>query len=269
MAAGTASKDFLDAVRPSSMAQVLSAAATQKANENNMRVAPPRDELDDDLAEKKKAETKAPRGPSAKDEEFLWKVFQAFDQNASGTISALEVRSLFDRVALEATYAQKGKASAVDKSLKAATRFITQLFDDDLDGKLGRQELDRFFQAFNHDDDKVVSWDEFLFHGARLMDAYRQKEVEEDIRNEHVPTREEMKAEAEKAREKREKELRRAERRRGVVVEPSKKKSGAPSMLTRGKEDKSAAPGGQEPSRGSPPGRTAGLRTAPQRPSFA
>ena len=89
-----------------------------------------------------------------------WLASQAFDQNESGSISLLEVRALFDRVALESSLAAKGGRESGDKSLKAATKFITQLFDDDSDGKLGRLELDRFFNFFQADGEKIISWEQ-------------------------------------------------------------------------------------------------------------
>lgn len=224
---------------------LLDKVHAQRASENNVRVTVSGDTLDEDPA--------AARGkgaanePSKKDEEFLWRAFQAFDQNASGSISVLEVRALFDRVALEESFAAKGQATSQDKMLKAATKFITQLFDDDLDGKLGKQEMDRFFQVFNNDDNKIISWDEFLFHGSRLMASYRQKAVELDESKAHVPTREELKADAHKAVVQHDKEAKRAARAARAPPPPPKRAGGGPSMLRRqpdkGERSRSQRPG--------------------------
>lgn len=255
------SREFLEAVKPASMAQVLAAAAEQRASENNVRVGPEEARDDDGKGARGGGRGGGPSGPSRRDEDFLRKVFQAFDQNSSGSISVLEVRALFDRVALEATLAEKGQASG-DKTLKAATRFIAQLFDDDSDGKLGRSELDRFFQVFNTDDNKIISWDEFLFHGVRLLATYREKEMEEGEAKEHVPTREELKENSERSQAERERETKRAQRRMGAAqpqAAPSQRVRGAPS----------AAKGKVSSAQSSPPGRTAGLRSRSERPGFA
>jgi hypothetical protein len=254
------SREFLEAVKPASMAQVLAAAAEQRASENNVRVGPEEARDDDGKGARGGGRGGGPSGPSRRDEDFLRKVFQAFDQNSSGSISVLEVRALFDRVALEATLAEKGQASG-DKTLKAATRFIAQLFDDDSDGKLGRSELDRFFQVFNTDDNKIISWDEFLFHGVRLLATYREKEMEEGEAKEHVPTREELKENSERSQAERERETKRAQRRiAGPPAAPSQRGRGAPSAAAKSKV--ASTPG-------SPPGRTAGLRSRSERPGFA
>ena len=176
----------------------------------NIRVEPVKGDGDGDEggASAKSAEA------DEKDRKFLWNVFQAFDQNKSGTISVLEVRAVFDRVALEDTFAAKGQGShsSEHKMLKVATNFIMKLFDDDLDGKLGRSELDRFFQVFNEEDNKIISWDEFHFHGAKLMQSYRERETQMDEAKQRVPTREELKAEAETAVKRHEREARRKEK---------------------------------------------------------
>ena len=84
-----------------------------------------------------------------------------------------------------------------------------ELFDDDADGKLGRAELDRFFAMFNSDDNKLISWDEFSTHAMRLMRSKQEREVERDAERQHVPTREELKAECGKTVEKLRREARR------------------------------------------------------------
>ena len=107
----------------SAISSLLDKVHAQRASENNVRVVIGESLDEDGGAARGKG---ASNEPSKKDEEFLWKAFQAFDQNASGSISVLEVRALFDRVALEESFAAKGQATSQDKMLKAATKFITQ-----------------------------------------------------------------------------------------------------------------------------------------------
>ena len=120
-----------------------------EARSHNVRVQP----YNDDEAT---GESKHMPAATQKDKDFLWRVFQAFDQDGSGSISVVEVRSLFDRMSLEASQKKKGLQGTSDKSFKAAHKFIAQLFDDELDGKLGKTELDRFFHIFNSDDSKLM-----------------------------------------------------------------------------------------------------------------
>ena len=208
---------------------------------------------------------------TAKERDFLWKVFQAFDQDGSGAISALEVRALFDRVALEESYAARGQlapGAGSGKMFKAAAKFITQLFDDDLDGKLSRSEMDRFFAVFGSENDKLVSWDEFFSHASILMGDIKQREADQEEAKQHVPSREELKAlTADKVAE-REREVRKAERMKSrSVLEPAarKPKGGVPSMLNR----QASAPtvGGAAPS--SKPDKASGQRSRAARPEFA
>lgn len=198
---------------------------------------------------------------TAKERDFLWRVFQAFDQDNSGAISVLEVRALFDRVALEESYEARGqRGSDQGKMFKAAAKFITQLFDDDLDGKLSRSEIDRFFAVFNNDNNKLISWDEFYSHASILMSDIRQKEIDRDEAKQHVPSREELKAATEDEIRAREREMRKRERRKDMPArEP--KKGGVPSMLTR---QASAPPGGAAAA-----GKSAGERSRAARPGMA
>ena len=171
-----------------------------------------------------------PAMATQKDKDFLWRVFQAFDTDGSGSISVVEVRSLFDRMSLEASQKKKGLQGTSDKSFKAAHKFIAQLFDDDLDGKLGKEELDRFFHIFNSDDDKLISWDEFKFHASQLIVSMRQREAAQDEAKAHVPTREELKIASDDALRHHEKVMRRKAQPPAPVAKP---KGGVPSMLAR------------------------------------
>ena len=112
----------------------------------------------------------------------------------------------------------------VDRTLRMAADFIMKLFDDDLDGKLGRSELDRFFGLFNSDgdDDKEISWAEFVRHGAELMEGYRRKTSENDEEKARVPTRAELKAEAHRAVHRNERA-----RRKEANAPPPPRKQGA------------------------------------------
>ena len=202
--------------------------------QHNIRVMPARGDGDDEEGASVSRSAEA----EAKDRKFLWNVFQAFDQNKSGSISVLEVRAVFDRVALEESFAAKGQggsSSAEHRMLKVATNFIMKLFDDDLDGKLGRSELDRFFQVFNEDDAKIITWDEFLYHGAKLMQSYREREVQMDEAKQRVPTREELKAEADTAVKRHEREVRRTKLR---PPPPAPKSNAAPAAGGRSRAER-------------------------------
>ena len=82
---------------------VLSAA--QAAMPHNCRV------LVDDVSGGEGSSAAPPPSsePTERERAFLWRVFQAFDSNGSGSISVLEVRALFDRVALEESLLAKGQ----------------------------------------------------------------------------------------------------------------------------------------------------------------
>jgi hypothetical protein len=120
-----------------------------------------------------------------RDRSFLWHVFDAFDRDHSGYIDIAEVRSLFDRVALEQSMAAKGHRSTVNKNeakeIRAASAFLTRMFDDDGDGKLGRTEIDRFFAIFTDSSGGgMIAWSAFCAHGLSLIHARRESEAETD-----------------------------------------------------------------------------------------
>ncbi len=173
-------------VRPvgdlASMPNLVAQLHQRAAHENNVRIAL------DGHADRTGSPGFGSRPDEAteRDRQFLWRVFQAFDQNRSGSISLLEVRALFDRVALEESLAARGEASSGDRMLRAASKFITTLFDEDGDGKLGKAELDQFFHVFNSDASKQISWDEFEMHGSRLLQSQREREEDRDEAKEQV-----------------------------------------------------------------------------------
>ena len=162
-------------VRPvgelSSMPSLLAQLHVKAAHENNVRVDLSDSGLDGGSPGFGGRQTEE---ASERDKTFLWRVFQAFDQNHSGNISLLEVRALFDRVALEQSLDARGEGGSSDRMLRAASKFVTSLFDENGDGKLGKSELDQFFHVFNSDDSKQISWDEFLLHGSRMLRTQRE-----------------------------------------------------------------------------------------------
>ena len=196
------------------LTEVIGVVANKKSSSDSLNVRVLLEDYEDGGGGGGPGGSKKPTGEAAqKDREFLWKVFQAFDTDKSGVISTLEVRALFDRVALEQTYAARGQSSG-DKLLKAATKFCDMMFEDseDTDGKLGKEELDRFFVLFQAEESKMITWDEFVFHAVHLMQSMREREVMADEAKQHVPTREELKESSSKAKSQHEKELRRQQR---------------------------------------------------------
>ena len=121
-----------------------------------------------------------------------------------------------------------------------------QLFDDDLDGKLGRSELDRFFQIFNSDDDKLIDWNEFLFHASKLMRERQEHQATREEAKQHVPTREELKQDAERRGEHEQRERRRGLRRSksGSVEQHAKARPSSAKAPSKGSESMPTLPRG-------------------------
>ena len=122
-------------------------------------------------------------------------------------------------------------------------------------GKLGRTELDNFFHVFNSDDNKLISWEEFLHHASLMMQDMRQRELQVEESKQHVPTREELKDHASKAVQQQLREKAKRERRHN---RPSKDADEKPASRT----SKSGRPGSSRS-----PGR--GERSAAARPGMA
>lgn len=140
---------------------------------------------------------------------YLRRVFDAIDVDGSGVIGLRSVRSFFDRMARElhvekatargAAVKGGGDASKQSRDMRAAKRFLLEMFDGDGDRRLGHADVEFFFEAFVPSAAAkrratLVPWDRFLERGQALLAERRAAERREEDALEQVPTREQLRS---------------------------------------------------------------------------